>query len=134
MKKFITLILSLTFVLALVGCGNTDVIGTELLKEGEVKKVVVTSLPEGYDYSFTENDAKEVCDYLSGLNLETDFKENPNEYTGMTWVVSIEYENNETLTIYHFGNMFIRTENSSWYKMSYEQASQFDSLLNELNN
>lgn len=68
------------------------------------------------------------------MTLESEFEENPNEYTGMTWVIALEYENGETLNIYHFGNMFIRSQNGSWYRMSYEEASRFDTLLEQLNN
>ena len=104
----------------------------ELLKEGNVKNVHVTSLPEGYDYSFSGDDAKSVEDYFRKLNLIVNFEENPNEYVGVTWVISLEYENSDTQTIYHFGNMFIRADKSPWYKMTYEEASAFDTLLRSL--
>ena len=52
----------------------------------------------------------------------------------MAWVISLEYDNGDVLTVYHFGNMFIRTENGPWYKMTYDEAKRFDTLLNELNN
>ncbi len=63
----------------------------------------------------------------------SDFEENPDEYSGMTWVIVLEYEDGSKETVYHFGNMFIRTNGGSWYKMTYEQAGAFDSLLWELN-
>lgn len=104
-----------------------------LRSNSNVKTVSVKSLPTGYDYSFSENDAKAIYDYFSELTLVENFSETPDEYDGMTWVVSIEYENGEIDTLYHFGNMFFRTEGGSWYKMKYEEASQLDELLNELN-
>ena len=104
-----------------------------LLKSRGAKSVSVTSLPEGYDYYYEGNDAKLIEDYLFDLNLISDFEENPDEYFGMTWVISLEYENGEERTVYHFGNMFIRAENEPWYRMTYEEAYRFDALLIELN-
>ena len=108
--------------------------GALLLKEGAIKNASITSLPEGYAYSFDGEAAERITDYISELNLITDFPENPNEYAGMTWVISLQYETGDVLTIYHFGNLFIRAEDGPWYKMTYEEANRFSELLNELNN
>ena len=136
MKKLLTIALAFLCVLGMVGCSQQpqQVQGNQLLAEGNVIKIDVSSLPEGYNYSFAGEDAKEIIDYLSNLNLQSNFEEDPNEYTGMTWVISLEYDNGEILTVYHFGNMFIRTEKGSWYKMTYDEANRFDTLLDELNN
>ena len=136
MKKIIAIVLVCICVLGIVGCSQQpqQVQGGQLLAEGNVINIDVSSLPEGYNYSFSGADAKAIVDYLSTLNLESIFEENPNEYTGMTWVISLKYENGDVLTIYHYGNMFIRVKGGSWYKMTYDEASRFDALLNELSN
>ena len=133
MKKFIAVVLVCICVFGLIGCNQQpqQVQGNQLLVEGNVVKIDVSSLPEGYNYSFSGEDAQAIIDYLSTLNLESEFEENPNEYTGMTWVIALEYENGDTFKIYHFGK-FIRSQNGSWYKMSFEEASRFDALLAEL--
>ena len=133
MKKFIAVVLVCICVFGLIGCNQQpqQVQGNQLLVEGNVVKIDVSSLPEGYNYSFSREDAQAIIDYLSTLNLESEFEENPNEYTGMTWVIALEYENGDTFKIYHFGE-FIRSQNGSWYKMSFEEASRFDALLAEL--
>ena len=134
MKKIIAIVLVCICVLGIVGCSQQpqQVQGGELLAEGKVINIDISSLPEGYNYSFSGKDAKAIIDYLSTLNLESNFEENPNEYDGMTWVISLKYENGDALTIYHFGNMFIRVKGGSWYKMTYDEASRFDTLLDEL--
>ena len=134
MKKLLTITLTFLCVLGMVGCSQQpqQVQGNQLLAEGYVTKIDVSSLPEGYNYSFDGEDAKEIIDYLSNLNLQSNFEEEPSEYAGMTWVISLEYDNGDMLNVYHFGNMFIRTEKGSWYKMTYEEANRFDALLNEL--
>lgn len=120
--------------LLLSGCGEEQDAAPSLLsrKDGATY-VEVRSLPEGYAYSFADADAKAIVDYLSGLQLYSDFQENPDGYTGMTWVISIAYEDGEEETVYHFGNMFIRTEGGPWYQMKYEEANRFGTLCSELN-
>ena len=134
MKKIIAIVLVCLCVLGIVGCNQQpqQVQGGQLLAEGKVINIDISSLPEGYNYSFSGKDAKAIIEYLSTLNLESNFEENPNEYDGMTWVISLEYENGDTLTIYHFGNMLIRVKGGSWYKVTYDEASRFDTLLDEL--
>lgn len=148
MKRLVALVAVFAFLLLLVGCQETEiqstetswdnvsnqVSGSQLLIEGNVIKCDVSSLPEYYNYSFKGESAKKIVDYLSSLNLESNFEENPNDYDGSTWVITLEYENGEALNIYHFGNMFIRAENGTWYKMIYEEASCFDELLDEIKN
>ncbi len=115
--------------LALTACSSAVAKGGTLLKEGSVRKISVSSRPEGDRYSFTGNRAQSIVDYISRLNLIKDYPENPRDYDGATWVISLEYEGGDSLTIYHFGNKFIRTEDGPWYKMTYEEASRFDTLV-----
>lgn len=102
--------------------------------ENDVQSIRVTSLPEGYEYSFGREDAQAIIDYLSGLNLIADFEKDPNGYTGMTWVITFEYAAGPPVIVYHFGNKFIRRNGGPWYQMTYEEASRIDSLLYDLNN
>jgi hypothetical protein len=132
MKKVAVFVLVLLCVMALVGCSPAHAEESTLLKEGTVKRVSVSSLPEGYDYSYTGKDAQAIVDYFTELDLISDFEENPGEDDGMVWVISLEYEDGSTETVYHCGK-FIRRDGGSWYKITYEQARAFDSLLWELN-
>ena len=139
MKKLIACLLSFILVFFAIGCSDTAADentstqkGTLLLLDGNVKKISVTSLPEGYDYSFEGEDSKAIVDYLSVLNLVSQFKENPNENGGMTWVISLEYDNGETLQIYHFANLFIKTAGGKCYKMNNDEAINLENLLDEL--
>ena len=61
--------------------------------------------------------------------MSSDFSENPNDYDGMTWVITLKYDDNSELVIYHFGNMFIKVAGGLWYKMDYEEACCFATLL-----
>ena len=115
--------------LTMTACSSAVAKDGTLLKEGHVRKISVSSRPEGYSRSFTGDKAQSIIDYISQLHLIDDYPENPGDYDGMTWVITLEYEDGTSLTIYHFGNMFIKTENGSWYKMTYEEASRFDELV-----
>lgn len=136
MKKRMLIVWMCICILGITGCGlkSQPVLGSQLLKEGKVTRIEVSSLPEGYAYSFSGKDATAIIDYLSGLNLEGNFKENPDQYGGMTWVISLHYEDRDTVTVYHFGNLFIRSDSSRWYKMTHEEASRFEALLNQNHN
>ena len=133
MKKIMAIVLVCICVLGSIGCNRQpeEPKGIQLLAEGNVINVDVSSLPKGRDYSFSGEDAKAIVDYLTNLSLESDFEENPDHYYGGTWVISLEYENGDTLTVYHFGK-FIRSEENPWYKMTYEEADYFNTLLYEL--
>ena len=136
MKKQLAILLVIFCVLGMAGCNNQSqkLQGDQLLAEGNVVKINISSLPERYNYCFNGKDTKAIMDYLSALNLDNKFVENPDAYGGMTWVIALEYENGDILKIYHLGNMFIRSEKGSWYKITYEETNSLDALLNELNN
>ena len=132
MKKPLAILLLLACLLSVAACSGTAGKGIILIKEGAVKRISVTSIPGHYDYSFEGDAVQPIVRYISELNLTADFPEDPNEYYGMTWVISLEYEDGEALTICHFGNLFIRTADGPWYKMTYEEANRFGTLLDEL--
>ena len=105
-----------------------------LLQAKEVIRIDVRHLPESasMEYHFSEKEQiRQITDYLSGLHLISDYPENPDHYSGGTWVITLSHADGSTQTIYHFGNMFIRSEEGPWYKMSYEEASRFDILPEE---
>ena len=95
-----------------------------------VKSVSIISSPMGYEYSFSGDDANAVVDYLAGLNVKPYSK--GNDYTGMSWDISIEYEDGNTLTVYHCANKLIKINHGRWYEMTYDEASRLDALLDEI--
>ena len=95
-----------------------------------VKSVSVVSSPFTYEYSFSGDDANAVVGYLAGLNVKPYPK--GNDYTGMSWDISIEYEDGNTLTVYHCANKLIKINHGRWYEMTYDEASRLDALLDEI--
>ena len=132
MKKFISLIICFIMLIALIGCArsNTNKLG---LNTDGVKSASVSSLPSvRKGYIFDGEKAEKLVNYLTGLDLKSKFSENPDEYDGMTWVITIEYENGDTAVVDHFGNTFVKNGDGQWFKMNYKQAEQLDTLLGEL--
>jgi hypothetical protein len=130
MKKITVLVLALLCMVALVSCSPAYSKGSVLLKEGKVKNVSLSSLPEGYDYSYTGRKAQAILDYLAGLDLVEDTTPPP---PGGVWIITLEYEDGSTVKLYHSAKETITISGGSQYKMTYEQAHAFDSLLDELN-
>lgn len=141
MKKQLSLVIVLVIYISLFsGCGSTGNIPDKdssvslSLSSDNIARVTVDSLPQGNSYSFTGADGNAVVEYFNGLTLASNFSEKPEEYSGLTRVVTVEYENGNKVTIYHFGNIFVRADNGPWYKMDYEEAASFEALLDKLNN
>ena len=118
-----------------VGVGETSAEAGEddLLEAGDVTRVTVSSLPGSYAYAYEGEDALAIVEYLDSLSLRSEFEEDPDEYVGMTWVIAVDHADGSTITVYHFGNMFIRAADGPWYRMEYEEAARFHALLDELN-
>lgn len=100
-----------------------------ILRKDDIIKVSVSSLPEGFSYFFDGESADAIVEYLSNIELISEFEENPDSYIGGVWVISLEYKNGEITTVYHSGNKFIKADSGPWYKMNYDEANQFESLL-----
>lgn len=136
MKKVLSLLISLLLcVSAFAGCEKFDA-DTGLppfdppTSEG-VSSVSVSSLPEGYNYSFTGEAAKRAVDYFSEIELTSEYDESPNEMAGMTLVVSITYQDGKTEILYDF-SPFVRKESGTWYKIVQNNAKSFHTYLDEL--
>ncbi|HOH87275.1 dockerin type I repeat-containing protein [Ruminococcus sp.] len=105
---------------------STTLLGIDKAKVIGVK---VSSLPEGYDHSFTDENAQSVVDYLSNISLSTNLSvEDPGQLGGMTWVIRLVYENGDTVTLYDLGK-FIHGTDRKWYEMTYEESQELSNLI-----
>jgi hypothetical protein len=137
-RRFLLLLLVMAVCLcSFSACKWIEGIGTksgesllELGKDG-ISTITVVSYPEADDCTFSGEDINVITDHLSSLVLLTNFPENPDEMVGMSWVITISYENGASATVIYFGE-FIRTENRPWYKIRYTEGKRFVELLEEL--
>lgn len=97
---------------------------------GAVAKIHVTSLPAGYDYSFEGEGVKPITDYLASLH-PISIDDNDGYIDGMTWVIELTYADGTVKEIYHIGNTYIYKSdgNKKYYKLTYEEASRFGSVI-----
>ena len=131
MKKIVCVMLALVFAVCLAGCGKSvSVKQSALLSGGKVKTITVSSQPASVNIALAASEkAQAIADYFSGLTLTEDFSEDPDTYSGTTWIVRFAYTDGKTETLYHFGNLFVRSEAGPWYKMNPEEAARFEALL-----
>ena len=102
------------------------------IDKAKIKSVNVTSLPEGYDYSFTGDKAQAIYDYLSDIGLSSELSvEDPGQLNGMLWVIRLDYENGDSITLYDSGK-FIHGSDRKWYEMPYEESQGLSELIWEL--
>jgi hypothetical protein len=135
MKKIIYSCLLITILLMLSGCSdkkdNIIIYNTK-----NIIKITIKTQP-GNDSTLksTENENKiiEIVNYINGLDLKKTRK-NPDEYTGMAYIIIFDF-NDATSTQYaHFGNMFFKESGKGWYEMPYNQAEEFKGIYKSLDN
>ncbi len=132
MKRFIVMmgILAIT-VMFLVTWHFTN--NLNITKE-DATKIVITTLPESETYkrSYTDVDKiGKIIEYLNELSLKKRFTENPDEYSGMTYIITISYKDGSQNVVYHFGNIFLRENDGNWKRMSYDKARKLESIIKD---
>ena len=133
MKSISIYFLIAVLLCTLAGCAaSTTITGASLVSSENVVKVQVSSLPESSETQRTYTSAekiKAITDHIDNLQLDTKFPENPNDYSGSVWVITYIYADESSLTLYHFGNMFLRTEQSDWTRLTQEQAVKLSYII-----
>lgn len=113
--------------------GTNTVIPLLVPQQDNILNITVTSNFPNTNYQFEGDKADAIVDYLLDLNLISDFRESLDVIQrDSSYKIVILYEDGTSLTIYHFVNKFIRVVGSQWYKMDYDEAEAFASLLYEL--
>ncbi len=95
----------------------------------DVTKIHVSSLPEGYDYSFSGEEVKPITDYLVSLH-PVSIDDNDGYMDGMTWVIELTYVDGTVKEIYHMGTEIRKSgDGKKYYKLSYEEGRKFDTIV-----
>lgn len=125
MKK---ILIPLLMLLLISGCAADQL----NIDPESINQITITSLPEDKDLErvYTDNvKINAICSYLNSLNLISQFTEKVNDYTGQTYIITIDNNQEEPTIIYHFGNVFIKQNEDEWKKISYKQGSELYSLI-----
>lgn len=132
-KCMCVLLAALLVLMCAAGCHGQNAAPNELLPGAEgISGITVTSMPEGYHYFFSGEQAVTLAESILEMNVISEYPEDPNVYAGMTWVITAQYEDGLTATVYLFGNMFIRSGDGPWFKVSINEAENFERLLTSL--
>ncbi|MDF2685851.1 MAG: antirepressor regulating drug resistance protein, partial [Clostridia bacterium] len=100
--------------------------------EPVVTGITISTLPENTEYLRTYTSPEKINAILAhiiDLTLNDKFNENPEEYYGMTYVITITYNNNGQKIYYHFGNMFFKEDGKAWEKMIYDEAVKLENII-----
>ena len=138
-KAFLWIMIAAVAVCALVLVfrlgGNKTLTGKEvsLLKDGEIVSIGVLSEPASFDMTVTEKEnIAKVVSYFENIKVTGDFDEDPDRYGGMTYTVTFAYDDGSERKIVHFGNMFVRADGETWYKMDYSDAVKLKDVLTDV--
>lgn len=99
-----------------------------------ISKITIYTLP-GKDSSLktttNENEIMKIVNYINSLNLQKP-TEDADKYFGMSYIITIYYDNKTSNEYVHFGNMFFKEWNKDWYEIPYEQAEKFEGIYNNI--
>lgn len=126
------LLTGLLLVAVLAGCTT----GIERIEPNNVERIEVASSPASdtlpaRTYADREQIGR-IVSYLNDLRLTTHFSENPDEYCGQTFYLTLVCTDGSMRKFTHFGNLFFREGDGAWRRMEYEQAAQLEMMLREL--
>lgn len=97
-------------------------------------KITIKTQP-GNDSSLksTENKSKitEIVNYINSLDLKKTAKK-PDEYTGMSYVITFYFNDITSKEYVHFGNMFFKESGKDWCEMPYNQAEELKDIYKSL--
>lgn len=100
----------------------------------DVVKITVTTLPEDDSLARTYTSPGKIAavmDYLDGLALADHFPEDPDQYAGMSILLSVWRADGSRQEYVHFGNLFLRQDGGDWKKMKYEDAARLETVLRD---
>ena len=128
MKKMTAWLLIAAWILCLAGCKGQKA-NNPLVPEGKLAEIAVTAFPEEFARVYKGGEAEQLLGYLRGLELLESFEEDPNVYTGQTWVITLAYESGERVTLHLFADLFLKTEDGPWYRIAGKDGSRFGEMV-----
>ena len=134
MRKRIALILACVVCVALAsGCsGEMGVTNTLLPGTQGIGHISVSTMPQLHEAVFSGENAVKLAEYILNMDVQTEFSEDPNVYTGITWVFAVNYEDGSVVTVELFGDMFVRTDSGPWHKVFGNAAEGLEELVYKL--
>ena len=102
------------------------------LNADEIKYIhIQTDLPTVDLKSYSYSDILRLTDYFSRLELEDEFSENPDEYTGMAYLLLIKFNDGSQREFVQFDE-FIKELGGEWKKMTREQGRELAEIIESI--
>ena len=130
MKRVFALIAVLAISLTLAACNNPRI----EIAQDNVTRIKISDPHNFMPRTYTSPESIAVItDHLTGLSLIDNFPENPDEYSGWGFNITIYFDDGTTQEFFHFGNQFLRKTQANgsfkWYRLLYEQANQLENII-----
>lgn len=140
-KHIIVTMLCILIGLMLVACSNnidkinlTEKPIAEDTIVREIKSIKITTLPksEGRERMYTTEDKVEkMREYIDSLDWEDVTSENPDDYTGMTYIVTTEFDDETTKTYSFFANQFLKFDGIEWMKIEESDVVKLENIIKD---
>lgn len=142
MRKHIIVTMGCIFIgLMLVACSNnTDEINlteTAIAEETisrEIKSIKISTLPESEDKErryTTEDKIEKIREHIDSLSWKDVTSENPEDYTGITYIVTIEFDDETTKTYSFFANQFFKFDGIEWMKIKESDVMKLENIIKD---
>ena len=132
MRRFAAILLATVVCVSLLaGCDSKAGQTQEALLPSVkgIAGVEISSLPGLYSGGCTGKDATALAERILAIPTKADYTEDPNVYTGMTWVLVFLYEDGRIVTVELFANMFIQADDGPWYRVPVQDAQALSDHL-----
>ena len=127
--------------LMLVACSNnTDKINlteTAIAEDSiskEIKSIKISTLPESEDKErryTAEDKIEKIREYIDSLSWKDVTSENPEDYTGMTYIVTTEFDDETTKTYSFFANQFFKFDGIEWMKIKESDVMKLENIIKD---
>jgi hypothetical protein len=100
------------------------------LNKSEIQKIHIYHFPQHFDEFdiIDKTRISEVTDNLNSLNIKKTL-EDPGKYIGGGYILKLSLNSGIERTIFLSGNMFLLEKNNFTYKIPYEEAIKFDTIV-----
>lgn len=142
MRKHIIVTIGCALIgLMLVACTNnankinlTEPARAEASISKEIKAIKISTLPESKDKErkyTTEDKIEKIREYIDSLSWEDITSENPEDYTGMTYIVTKEFDDETTKTYSFFANQFLKFDGIEWMKIKGSDIVKLENIIKD---
>lgn len=100
----------------------------------EIKSITISTLPksEERERKYTTKDKIEkITEYLDSLSWKDIILENPEDYTGMTYIVTKEFDDETIKTYSFFASRFFKFDGIGWMKIKESDVMKLENLIKD---